>query len=108
MTTEQQEQHEVPIRREDATGVALEFTRRWKPGMIVDKGFVGAVEELVHQLQDSGDILILSVDEQFALSEWLCDGPLIGGEPIGIQVFDADADVNDKLRSAVKKLLFAH
>lgn len=92
----------LPIDRAETDAVAQEFLRHWSPKALVEKGLHATVRDLIYNLQDHGDIVVFSVKELEAVSDWLVDSG------IGIEVFDPDFRVGDELRSAVKKLLFAH
>lgn len=92
----------LPITREDSDSAATEFLRHWSPKTLVDKGLHQTVKDLFYALQDHGDIVILSVNEVYALSEHLCN------EGIGLRVFEEGNDATPELASAVKKVMFCH
>lgn len=93
----------LPISRSDSDDVARQFIEHWSPADLVKKGLHQAVRDLIYRLQDHGEIVILTVNEGHALSEWLVNND------IGMEVFEDDFPESEKeLQSAVKKLLFAN
>lgn len=94
---------ELPIKRSESDAAAVEFLKHWSPGKLAKHGLHAVVKENFYQLQDHGDIIILTVSEGHAISEWLCtEGN------IGLDVFEDNCKLSDELKSAVKKLLFAN
>lgn len=92
----------LPISRQDSDAAADEFLKHWTPQKLAKVGLHQMVRDLFYELQDHGDIIVLTVNEGHALSEWLCEND------IGMDVHDADCSLSPELKSAVKKVEFAN